>query len=129
MSWATHRATIEGLSAFDNYDEIPENKVPDTMPQDKHKSYSLKWIGTDETDMYASGSISYVNKIELQVSYINMASSNRDANVALFVALLTAIAGATGFNSFVGGFSFEDKDNKNTIGKVEFYFGSEGLCG
>jgi len=129
MSWATHRATIEGLSAFDNYDEIPENKAPETMPQDKHKAYSLKWLGTDETDMYASGSISYVNKIELQVSYINMASSNRDTNVASFITLITAIAGASGFNSFVGGFSFEDKDNKNSIGTAVFYFGSEGLCG
>lgn len=129
MSWATHRATIEGLSAFDNYDEIPENRIPETMPQDKHKSYSLKWIGTDETDMYTNNAISYVNKIELQVSYINMASSNRDTNVAAFVTLLTAIAGAAGFHDFVGGFSFEDKDNKNSIGTAVFYFGSEGLCG
>jgi len=127
MSWVTNKALI--VAVMTGYDEIPENKVPETMPQDKHKAYSLKWIGTDEFVEYTANAISYVNKVRLEVSYINMQSANRAANADLFATLLTAISSATGFMGFVGGCTFEDKDNKNTIGTVEFYFGSEGLCG
>ena len=127
MAWSTFKAAIESVLSTADYTEIPENKTLENAQKNDHKTYELKWIGTDNIER-ATGGIAYANKVRLRVSYINMQKAQRDTNVALFTTLLTALATATGFNNFVGGWTFEDKDNKNTIGEVEFYFGVDGLC-
>ena len=127
MSWSTSKTAIELVLSTAEYYEIPENKTLENAQKNDHKTYELKWIGTDNIER-ATGGIAYANKVRLRVSYINMQKAQRDTNVALFTTLLTALATATGFNNFVGGWTFEDKDNKNTIGEVEFYFGVDGLC-
>ena len=127
MAWSTFKAAIESVLSTADYTEIPENKTLENAQKNDHKTYELKWIGTDNIER-ATGGIAYANKVRLRVSYINMQKAQRDTNVALFTTLLTALATATGFNNFAGGWTFEDKDNKNTIGEVEFYFGVDGLC-
>jgi hypothetical protein len=128
MSWATSKTAIELVLSTLSYFEIPENKTLEDAQKNDHKTYELKWIGTDNAIMHTGGNVSYTNKVRLKVSYINMQKAQRDTNVASFTTLLTALAKATGFNNFAGGWAFEDKDNKNTIGTVEFYFGVDGLC-
>ena len=128
MSWATFEAILD--DAFTGYTKIPEGKDIEQMPDNKHKVYSLKWIGMGGIILHTSNNISYAHKVKLRVSYINMESDTRETNADLFITLLTTIAGLSGFNQFITDTSFEDMPShpEQTIGEAEFYFGVDGLC-
>lgn len=128
MSWATFKTTLDG--AFSGYTEIPEGKDIEQMPDNKDKTYSLKWIGAGGFQLHTSNNISYAHRVKLRVSYINMQSSNRTTNADLWLTLLTAIAALSGFNAFLTDATFIDIAGhpEQTIGEVDFYFGVDGLC-
>jgi hypothetical protein len=128
LSWATSKTAIELVLSTLSYFEIPENKNLKDAQKHDHKTYTLKWVDGYDIRMHTNNNVSFVNVVELQVSYINMMATNRDANVVLWQALVSNIAKINGFNGFASTFPLDDIDNKNTVGTFRFYIGAEGLC-
>lgn len=112
------------------YTEIPEGKDIEQMPDNKHKTYSLKWTGMGDFEMYTSNAIAYAHIVKLRVSYLNMESSTRHTNADLFITLCSTIAALTAFKGIVSDATFEDISGhpEQSIGEFEFYYGVDKLC-
>ena len=129
MAWSTFESTLDG--AFTGYQKVPENKDMAQAPGTAyHKFYTLKWMGMGMLTGHTSDNWSYAHKARIQVSYLNDSgmSDERDVNADLFVTLVIAISKLASFAGFVSDPSFEDKDNKVSIGTLEIFYGVDGLC-
>jgi hypothetical protein len=129
MAWSDFESTLDG--AFTGYQKVPESKDMAQAPGTAyHKFYTLKWIGQGMWTGHTADNWSYAHKVRIQVSYVNDSgmSDERDVNADLFVTLVIAISKLAPFAGFLSDSSFEDKDNKVSIGALEIYFGVDGLC-
>lgn len=127
MSWAASKTII--TAALGSYREIPENKTNEDASQThKHHSYSLKYLGTADTEQYLNHQIAFSHLVELRMNYENNLATERDTNADNFITLQKTIAALTGFKGFTDERTFEDFDNKHTIGTITFEIGLEA-CG
>lgn len=127
MSWASVRSQI--ILFLKDYKLIPENKTIEESAQTyKHKSYTLKYTGSGSTINHLGGSIAFSNVCELRIIYKNDDNNERILNADTFINLQKAIAGLAIFKGFTEERTFEDLDNKHSIGTMNFEIGIEGSC-
>lgn len=129
MSVASNKALLVAKLTALGYREIPENKtVEDASLAHNNKSYSLKWMGTQDFTYLTSSKMMWTNKFELVVKYKNMNVSERDENAQFFLDLLEDITEVSGFLGFGDDATFEDIDNKHTKATINLIIGAESTC-
>ena len=129
MSVASNKALLVAKLTALGYREIPENKtVEDASLAHNNKSYSLKWMGTQDFTYLTSSKMMWSNKFELVVKYKNINVSERDENAQFFLDLIEDITEVSGFLGFGDDATFEDIDNKHTKATINLIIGAESTC-
>ena len=129
MSVATNKALLVAKLSALGYREIPENKTTEeTSFAHNHKSYSLKWIGTQDFTYLTSDKMMWSNRFFLEIRYKNINSSERDENAQFFMDLMEDITAVSGFMGFGDDAVFEDIDNKHTKATITLIIGAESTC-
>ncbi len=127
MSWSTD--SIKNIMDAQGYVLIPENKTAEESSKaHKHKSYTLKWGGASNVELFIGNDIAFNNKVTMEILYTNIDQGVREENAQLFINLMKAMAKIESFLNFTGDQTFEDIDNKTTKGTLEFYYGVETNC-
>jgi len=129
VSVASNKALLVAKLTALGYREIPENKtVEDASLAHNNKSYSLKWMGTQDFTYLTSSKMMWSNKFELVVKYKNINVSERDENAQFFLDLIEDITEVSGFLGFGDDATFEDIDNKHTKATINLIIGAESTC-
>lgn len=129
MSVATNKALVVAKLSALGYREIPENKiVEDSSFAHNHKSYSLKWVGTQDFTYLSSNKMMWSNRFLLEIKYKNINVSERDENAQFFMDLMEDITAISGFMGFGDDATFEDLDNKHTKASITLIIGAESTC-
>ena len=125
MSYATIKADYTtALSGYTECKNLLEfNQTPLSY---NHKFYVLKVEGFSDLETLSESTVLTSYKMRLEVRYENNDTTQRDANFALWVTLVKAIAAVDDFageeeNSFL-----DEEDGYHTIGTLVFYAGAEG---
>jgi hypothetical protein len=127
MSWSNQRIAI--LALLTAYKEVPDNKTIEESAQTyKKNAFTLKYTGSGSSTQYVSNGIAFTNVCELKIIFENNLASERNINADTFINLQKSIAALSGFKGFNDERSFEDFDDKHTIGKMNFEIGIEGSC-
>ena len=125
MSYATIKADYTtALSGYTECKNLLEfNQSPLSY---NHKFYVLKVEGFSDLETLSESTVLTSYRMRLEVRYENNDTTQRDANFALWVTLVKAIAAVDDFageeeNSFL-----DEEDGYHTIGTLVFYAGAEG---
>lgn len=129
MSWATYYNTIKTVLTDNDYREVPENKsVERAATSHNQLSFSLKQIGTSEITETTSNGLQYNHKVELEIRYKNIDSTERNVNVDSYLNIFNAIAQLAEYKGTLSEPVFEDIDDKHSKASFTFLFGEERRC-
>ena len=126
MSWTTYKSTIEAVLTGSGLREIPENKTPEQVAlSHNHNAFSLKFGGIGDNSTLTNKGMLTTHSALIEVRYKNINSDARDVNADNFYTLLTEFVSMANFLGF-DEMTFEDLDNKHSIGKITFQVGVDG---
>ena len=126
MSWTTYKSTIEDVLTGSGLREIPENKTAEQVAlSHNHNTFSLKYGGPGSHLILTNRGMLMAHSALIEVRYKNINSDTRDDNADNFYTLLTEFVSMANFLGF-DEVTFEDIDNKHSIGKITFQVGVDG---
>lgn len=127
MSWDSVKSSVKLF--LKDYKEVPNNKTLEENAQTyKKNAYTLKYMGSSSTEKYANNTMAMQNLCELRIMFENNTVEERDDNADKFIKLQLSIAGLGAHVKFTDERTFEDFDDKHTIGTLNFEIGIEGSC-
>jgi len=128
MSYTSLRSGIETVLTDAGYTKLAnELEITEAPEGREHKSFILKGTEIVERQISGSGNIN-VYIIELDVSYKNVNSTERDANFELFETLVESIHALLNFQGYTQNPTFTRMANHNfrSVAKLKFYYGIQG---
>lgn len=128
MSYATVKSAITSALTGLGYSECHNLLEFDETPQAyNHKRYVLKVEDFPSTEMYTNNNFIQSYRFRLEVIYHNVDTTQRDANVQLYITLLNALRKVSDFKGDSERPNFLDQDDKmHSIGTFLFEAGVEG---
>lgn len=127
MSWDSVKSSVKLF--LKDYKEVPNNKTLEENAQTyKKNAYTLRYVGSGSSTMYSNGGMAMTNVAELRIMFENNTVEERDDNADKFIKLQLSIAGLAIFKGYNDERTFEDFDDKHTIGTLNFEIGIEGSC-
>lgn len=126
MSWTTYKSTIKAVLTGSGLREIPENKTAEQVAlSHNHNAFSLKYGGEGDNRTITNKGILTTHSALIEVRYKNINSDARGVNANNFHTLSTEFVDMSNFLGF-DEVTFEDLDNKHSIGKITFQVGVDG---
>jgi len=126
VSWTTYKSTIKAVLTGNGLREIPENKTAEQVAlSHNHLSFSLKYGGTGDNSILTNKGMLTTHLAKIEIRYKNITPEERDNNADNFYTLLTEFVSMANFLGF-DEMTFEDIDNKHSIGKITFQVGVDG---
>jgi len=128
VSWTTYKTKITTVLTSLGYREIPENKTAEeTALSHNHNSYYLNYGGVGDNARLTNKGMLIAHRAVMEIKYKNINSDERANNADSFYTLISEFSKMDNFLGFEET-SFDNIDNKHSIGRITFLIGVDGVC-